>query len=180
MIIREMEKEGPEQTSGGSCETRQGFRQDTSSKRTPKAHSAVPETEPRVAHVLIVDDSAYDALLMGNAFEEADLRHSIAMVRDGEEAMRYLSGEPPFSDEPMPDLVLLDLNMPRVDGFDVLAWARSEPRCKSVPIVMMSSSENPADEGRAKELGANDYRAKTANLDELRRFALELDRMLKG
>jgi two-component system response regulator len=160
MITREIAVVGPEQTSG---ESGHAF-----------GKSPIAGSKSRVAHVLIVDDSAYDALLMENAFDEAELPHSIASVRDGEEAIRYLKSEPPFSNEPLPNLILLDLNMPRVDGFEVLAWVRSDSRCQSIPIVVMSSSIQREDEVRARTLGASEYREKTGDLDELRRFVLEL------
>jgi len=162
MITREIEITESERMSGEPCGS------------TDRGNVAGPGNKSKVARVLIVDDSAYDALLIENAFREAELPHTIALAHDGEEAMRCLRREPPFSNEPLPDLILLDLNMPRVDGFEVLAWAKSEPTCKSIPIVVMSSSAQREDEVKARQLGASEYIEKTGDLDELRRFVSEL------
>src|SRR6476619_3845672 len=113
--------------------------------------------------ILIAEDDANDVLLLERAFEKAGLRHSLRIVRDGEQAIQYFSGQGVYSDRnkfPLPFLLLLDLKMPGTDGFDVLRWARGEPDLKRLLIVVLTSSNLQTDVDRAYELGANSYLVK--------------------
>ena len=116
--------------------------------------------------ILLVEDSPDDALLIEHAFQRADLRHPLSTVTDGEKAIEYLKGLEQYSDRaayPYPGLVILDLNMPGVSGFEVIRWMRSHPQAKLVPIIVLSCSSVPADVNRAYELGANAFMVKPAN-----------------
>jgi CheY-like chemotaxis protein len=89
---------------------------------------------------------------------------------DGDQAIAYLNGAGAFTDRkeyPFPDLVLLDLKMPRLDGFEVLEWIRSNPLTMSLPVVVLAGSSFRADIRRALELGANSYAAKPGKFEEL-------------
>ena len=91
-------------------------------------------------------------------------------VTDGEEAIAYLQGANLFADRelyPLPNLVVLDLKMPRLSGFDVLAWLRQEEKCHWLPVIVLSSSNHEADVKRAYSLGANSYLVKPAAFDTL-------------
>jgi len=91
-------------------------------------------------------------------------------VRDGQEVLDYLEGQGQFADRtrhPLPQLLLLDLNMPRLDGFDVLAWVREQPGLNNVLIVIFSSSDEPRDINRAYGLGASSYLVKPHSMAEL-------------
>jgi len=95
---------------------------------------------------------------------------SLRHAPDGEQAIAYLSGSEAYADReehPFPDLVLLDLKMPRLDGFEVLRWIRTNPPTKSLPVVVLAGSSFRADIRRALELGANSYAAKPAKFEEL-------------
>ena len=112
------------------------------------------------AVILIVEDREDDILLMRKAFDKASLTNPIKIVRDGEEAMAYLSGEGKYAsrDEyPLPDLILLDLKLPRMDGFEVLTWIRKQDGIRGLPIVVLTSSSQLRDVNRAYELGANSF-----------------------
>ncbi len=110
--------------------------------------------------VLYVEDEESDLLFMQMAFRKAGLDRALQAVGDGREAMAYLAGQGSYADRgryPFPSLVLLDLNLPLVSGFQVLKWLRGQPEFKSLPVVVFTSSSHPADRARAGELGADDY-----------------------
>ena len=123
--------------------------------------------------ILVAEDDAADAYFLQRAFSRSGIPVHLQFVRDGQEALDYLRGEGPFADRsrhPMPHLVLLDLKMPRLDGFDVLEWIRKEPAIEHLVVVIFSSSDEPRDIGRAYTLGANDYLVKPHSIEELNRL----------
>jgi len=120
--------------------------------------------------VLYVEDSADDFVLFKLASNRCGTPFSLQRAADGEEAIAYLRGAGAFADReehPFPDLVLLDLRMPRLDGFEVLHWIRANPGTKTLPVVVLAGSSFRADIRRALELGANSYAAKPAKFEEL-------------
>lgn len=115
--------------------------------------------------ILIVDDSNDDVEFAIRALSEAGVAGPFRSVTDGDEAIAYLGGHGDYADRerhPMPRLVLLDLKMPRVSGFDVLQWLRERPDLRRVVVVVVSSSMDGRDVGRAYDLGANAYVPKAA------------------
>ena len=113
--------------------------------------------------VLYVEDEENDAYFMRRSFARAGLEESLKVVADGQEAIDYLAGRGLFEnrlDFPLPSLVLLDLNLPRVSGFQVLKWIRLQLEFRHLPVVIFSSSPRPEDKSQAKELGADDYMEK--------------------
>jgi CheY-like chemotaxis protein len=107
--------------------------------------------------ILIAEDNEDDILLIREAFEEVNMVNRIAVVRDGEEALAYLRGEDPFRDSPLPGMVLLDINMPKKTGLEVLTDIKAEPRFRALPIVMLTVSEREEDIIRSFEQGACSY-----------------------
>jgi CheY-like chemotaxis protein len=100
-------------------------------------------------------------------------------VRDGQEVIDYLRGEAPFGDRntnPLPQLLLLDLKMPRLNGFDVLDWLKRQPGLKRLLVVMFTSSEEVQDINRAYDLGANSYLVKPHAIDDLMRVIERLEK----
>ncbi|MGI8965623.1 MAG: response regulator, partial [Limisphaerales bacterium] len=94
--------------------------------------------------ILHVDDDPNDVFLIGRAFLKANVSSALEVVNDGEQALAYLSGEAEYSDRarhPLPSLVLLDLKLPRKPGMEVLAWIRSHPELKRLPVVVLTSSK---------------------------------------
>ena len=115
--------------------------------------------------ILMVDDSSDDCLLIKIAVGKAERMHFIGSVDDGEELVAYLAGNGKYEDRqryPLPDLLLLDLKMPRKDGFEVLQWLRSQPFDNMV-VVVLSGSNQPRDVNRAMELGADYYHTKPSD-----------------
>jgi len=122
------------------------------------------------AHILHVDDDSNDLVLFQHACRKAGVECMLQAVNDGDEAIAYLKGQNKFADRaryPMPDLMLLDLKMPRLSGFDVLTWVRQEEKCRGLPIVVLSSSNHDEDIKRAYSLGANSYLVKPVGFDSL-------------
>src|SRR4029077_18752295 len=120
--------------------------------------------------ILVADDDAQDTMLVKMAVERASLGLKLESVRDGEEAIDYLLGKSRSATRkahPFPKLLLLDLKMPRLNGFDVLDFVRSEPALKQLPIVIFSSSDDPKDIQRAYEGGANSYLCKPHSNEDL-------------
>ena len=110
--------------------------------------------------ILVVEDREDDILLIRKAFERASVPNPVHLVRSGEEAIAYLSGEGKYSNRaeyPLPVLVLLDLKMPRMDGFEVLTWIRRHEGIRALPVVVLTSSSQMADVNRAYKLGANSF-----------------------
>jgi CheY-like chemotaxis protein len=115
--------------------------------------------------VLMVDDSADDCLLIKMAISKADRLRFIGSVSDGEELVSYLSGKEEFADRqryPLPDMLLLDLKMPRKNGFEVLQWLQSQP-FENMVVVVLSGSEQQGDFKKALDLGADYYHVKQAD-----------------
>src|SRR3954466_226799 len=103
---------------------------------------------------MIVEDREDDILLMRKAFDRACLSNPLQIIRDGAEAIAYLSGVGRYSNRaeyPLPVLILLDLKMPKVDGFEVLQWIRSQPRIRGLPVVVLTSSNQIRDVNHAYE-----------------------------
>ncbi len=110
--------------------------------------------------ILVADDDEQDIFLLRRAFSKAGLSHLILDVPDGEEAIKYLVGNNGFADRtryPVPALLLLDVKMPKANGFDVLKWLQTRPELADMPVVMLSSSSQDCDVEEARKLGANDY-----------------------
>ncbi len=127
--------------------------------------------------VLVAEDDEIDAFLLRRAFSRAGLEVPVKFVRDGQEAVDYLSaetGRPDRSSHALPGLVLLDLKMPRLDGFDVLKWLRQHPDLRRLSVVIFTSSNEPQDINLAYDLGANSYAVKPTDPNSLDAFVRSL------
>jgi len=116
--------------------------------------------------ILYVEDDESDAFLFQHAFRQAGVSQRIALLRGGQAVIDYLAGDGPYADRaqhPLPCLVLLDLKMPGVSGLEVLKWIRTAPSVSTLPVLMLTSSNQDADIHRAYLLGANGYVVKPAN-----------------
>jgi CheY-like chemotaxis protein len=120
--------------------------------------------------ILIADDDTQDAMLVKMAAQRAAVGFRLESVTDGEQAIDYLLGRERYADRqthPFPSMMLLDLKMPRLSGFDVLDFVRREPELRRLPVVIFSSSDDPSDIKRAYEAGANSYLCKPHSTDDL-------------
>jgi len=121
-------------------------------------------------HVLVADDDRNDFLLVQLAFQKAGLSVSLSHVLDGQQAVNYLTGSGQFKEragKPLPDLLLLDLKMPLMDGFDVLTLIKKHATLNTLPVVVLSASQIEEDIKRALQLGAADFLTKPADFTEL-------------
>jgi CheY-like chemotaxis protein len=133
----------------------------------------------KIPAILLVEDDENDVFFMRRALQKAEIKFPLHVVPNGQEALDYLSGAGKFGDRdlyPLPSLVMLDLKMPFVDGFDVLAWIYSQVSLKEIPVVVLTSSSEERDRQKAKELGAKGYFVKPPTIDmvqEMMRFVDE-------
>jgi CheY-like chemotaxis protein len=121
------------------------------------------------ATILLVEDNEDDVFLTQRAIQTARLANPIRVVRDGKEALHYLRGEGDYSDReqfPVPFLILLDLHMPKVDGFEVLRWVKSQNHLSNIVLVVLTSSKEEYHCKKALALGADSYFIKPGNLEE--------------
>ena len=136
----------------------------------------LPETST-LPLILLAEDQEFDLWFMRRALKKAAVPNPIFVARDGQEAIDYLEGQGAYSDRktyPLPSMLLLDLDMPRVDGFGVLAWLQTQPAFEGIPKVVLSGSGLEANALKARELGADEYRAKPTAPDELTQIVHEL------
>jgi CheY-like chemotaxis protein len=123
--------------------------------------------------ILLAEDRPDDVFFMERALQKARLKHPLRVVTDGQKAIEYLNGDGDYSDRtafPFPGLVILDLNMPAVGGFEVVEWMRRNALTRLIPIIVLSSSAAPGDINRAYALGANAYMVKPADHRSLERL----------
>lgn len=120
--------------------------------------------------ILVAEDELGDVLLMKRAFAQAGVSSPVHFALDGQEVLDYLQGKPPFENPvqyPLPNLLLLDLHLPQLDGFEVLSWVRSHPTLSQMLVVVLSSSNRPEEINRAYQSGANSYVIKPHDPAEL-------------
>ena len=120
------------------------------------------------ANILLVEDNRMDVELTVDAFHEAKLHNTIHVASDGQEALDYLFGRDKYADRkvyPMPNLVLLDLKLPGIDGFEVLRQVKSTPILKRLPVVILTSSKEEGDRALSYDHGANSYLVKPISFD---------------
>jgi len=131
--------------------------------------------------VLYVDDDDSDILLMECAWKKAGLRNALHIVRDGREAMDYLDGKAQFADRaayPMPGLVLLDMQLPKIHGLQLLNWIREHPATRALRVIVLSSSTLDRDIKATRMLGITDYWVKSGEQGALVRMLAELESLL--
>ncbi len=135
------------------------------------------------AIALYVEDEEDDALFMQMAFKRVGAEGTLRIVKDGRSALAYLKGENEYADRaahPLPALILLDLNLPHLSGFEVLSWIRAQPSFRETPVVIFSSSGRPEDRSRAEIEGANHYALKPMSMFQFVDLAAELRKRWLG
>ncbi len=118
------------------------------------------------AIILLVEDNEGDARLAIEALNDGKINNDIHHVKDGVEAMQFLNKEGDFKDVPRPDMILLDLNMPRMDGREVLEEIRKQPELTSIPVIVLTTSQSDIDIGKSYNLNANCFISKPVDFDQ--------------
>ena len=122
--------------------------------------------EHKVIEILLVEDNPGDVRLTQEALREGKIRNSLHVVEDGEAAMAFVRREGEYADMPRPDLILLDLNLPRMDGREVLAQIKADADLKRIPVVVLTTSRAEEDVLRVYNLNANCYITKPVDFDQ--------------
>ena len=131
-------------------------------------------TDPVPIRVLHVEDDSNDAFLIAHAFRKRAPQVNLALVSDGRLAKDYLAGGGDYRDRLMPDLVLMDLKLPKMTGLEVLEWMKSQDGLKGLPVFILSSSSEKRDVDRARELGARGYFPKHGSSSGLAQIVQEI------
>jgi CheY-like chemotaxis protein len=126
-----------------------------------------------ILDVLLVDDNEDDIYMLREAFSQAPLVNVVCVVRDGEEALAYLRRHGVYKNAARPGLVLLDINMPKKNGFEVLQELKADPDICSIPVVMLTTSERDEDVVRCYAKGACTFISKPVDIESLRRTAIQ-------
>lgn len=125
--------------------------------------------------VLLVEDDEDDVLLTREALKDSKVIVSMTVAQDGEEALQRLRRQKPFEDAPVPELILLDLNLPRVSGREVLKELKGDPVLKKIPVVVLTTSAADTDVLKCYDLGANCYITKPVDFEQFQRIIKVID-----
>lgn len=125
--------------------------------------------------VLLVEDDPGDVVMTREALAESKVMNQLHVVSNGEDAMRFLRREAPYEDAPRPGLVLLDLNLPRLDGREVLALVKGDPELRRIPIVVLTTSQAEEDVLRSYDLHANAFVTKPVDFDRFLEVVRQVD-----
>jgi chemotaxis family two-component system response regulator Rcp1 len=134
-----------------------------------------PESVERPLQLLLVEDNIGDVLLMREACSSANMAIQVAVASDGEEALSMLRGDGHHSIHSRPDVILLDLNLPRMDGRQVLKAIKREPTLQSIPVIIMSSSAAEVDMRQSRDLEASLYIVKPSDFSHLREVVASIE-----
>jgi CheY-like chemotaxis protein len=141
----------------------------------------LPQSSDKLPLILVVDDDQNDILLAKRAFERAGLKYPIKTLSSGIESLDYLNGAPPYSDRdkyPLPALLLLDIKMPGMDGFDVMRWIRHQPRFAKLRVVMLTGVDEIAKANLAYQLGADSFLVKPLDFWNAAELSSSIERLL--
>jgi CheY-like chemotaxis protein len=130
--------------------------------------------------VLLVEDDPGDVMLVREAFAADKVSNTLSVVSDGVEAMRFVRGEGEYAGMARPDLVLLDLNLPRKSGAEVLAEIKGDPRLSTIPVVVLTTSQAEEDVLRSYEMHANAYVTKPVDFDRFGEIVRQIDEFFVG
>jgi CheY-like chemotaxis protein len=142
---------------------------------TPRLNGNHPEAGPeqdipavsRPIEILLVEDNPGDVRIAVEALKDCRVPSRLHVTEDGVEAIRFLRGQDGYAGSPRPDFILLDLNLPRKDGHQVLAEIKTDERLRQIPVIVLTTSENERDISRAYDLSANCYVTKPSGLEQL-------------
>ncbi len=134
----------------------------------------------RRVDILLVEDDAGDVWFTRDTFDYYKVGNALHVVSDGVEALRFVRREPPYEDAPRPGLILLDLDLPRIDGLAVLADLTRDESLRDIPVVVLTTSEDESDVVRSYDLGASAYITKPVDFDRLVDVVRQIDNFYLG
>jgi CheY-like chemotaxis protein len=134
----------------------------------------------RQVEILLVEDNEDDIVIIQEVFADMKLASIVNTVRDGEEALAYLRRKGKYKAARMPDIVLLDINMPKMNGFEVLEEMKKDPRLQSLPVIMLTMSHREEDVVRSYEKGACSYIHKLVDLDQFKQRIKQFEHYWTG
>ncbi|MBA4746881.1 MAG: response regulator [Muricauda sp.] len=126
-------------------------------------------------HILLVEDNEGDIVLTVEAFEESNINTDISVVRDGKEALEFLSREGIYQEVELPNLILLDINLPILNGIEVLDWIKSDSELKKIPVIMLSTSSRQKDIDQAYAKHANCFVTKPIDMENFLKVILKIE-----
>lgn len=129
----------------------------------------------RIIDILLVEDDPGDELITREAFQDNKIKNTLHVARDGQEGLDFLYRRGPYRDAPTPDLILLDLNLPKYDGRQLLEKIKSDTRLCHIPVVVLTTSSSEEDILRSYKLHANAYVTKPVDLDQFMKAVREID-----
>lgn len=138
-------------------------------------YGAVTQQDLKVIDVLLVEDDPGDVLMTREAFADHKIHNQLHVVSNGVDALTFLRREREYADAPVPDLVLLDLNLPRMDGREVLAAIKGDPELRQIPVVVLTTSDLEDDVARSYSLHANAYVTKPVDFDRFVDVVRQID-----
>ena len=138
-------------------------------------NSLTIEALGRPAQLLLVEDNSGDVMLTRAAFQDAKVANNLTVAKDGEQAMSMLRRTGPYGNQPVPDLILLDLNLPRMDGREVLQAIRSDPTLSRIPVIVLTSSYADTDILKSYDLQANGYIVKPVDFERLQEVVASIE-----
>lgn len=134
------------------------------------------DNQSRLMHLLLVEDDEAQAYLVKRNMSKGRLANTLDHVVDGEGALKYLRREEPYTDSARPDLILLDLKLPKIDGHEVLAEIKEDPRLRIIPVVVLTTSDAETDRAKAYEYHANSYIVKPLDATNFQELIDQLNR----
>lgn len=133
------------------------------------------KTQYRPVEILLVEDNPADVRLIRETFKDFKIQNNLSVAKDGVEAVDFLTRSGSFTSAPRPDVVLLDLNLPKKSGFEVLAEIRRIPELKRIPVVVLSTSDSEKDVLKSYDLSANCFVTKPVGLDEFIKIVMSIE-----
>lgn len=129
----------------------------------------------RAAEIMLVEDNLGDVYLTKEAFKSAHFKYNLHIAKDGDEALQMLNKKGSFKKVPKPDLILLDLNLPKVDGRELLEIIKSDKKLKNIPVIILSGSATDTDITTSYNLHANSYLVKPDNFDDYKEIITSIE-----
>ena len=129
----------------------------------------------KTAEILLIEDNVWDVLLTKEAFRSTQFKYNLRVAKDGDEALKILNRQGKFNESPLPDLILLDLSLPKIDGREVLEKIKTNAKLKDIPVIILSGSAAETDMTTSYDLHANSYVVKPDNFEDFKEIVASIE-----